>query len=509
MQKLKNINWLKLLKNKYFIIGLIVLAVILFFTLRSGGEKVTLQYAEAQYGDILQKVSITGRVYPASKADLSFDIGGSISSISTKAGDVVKKGQILASLSNNDAVASLVSAEAKLADMRRVLRPEELAVEEARLQNASNTLANAKISARNAARDAYTKAQSAMVNYADSLFDNAQSVNPTIKIVTESSSKERNLNDGKLTSTEKLESLRLALEDQSIKESDLLAKASDTLLFIKSFLLDLSDAVNYLTVANSALSQNAIDAYKTTVNTSMSILNTGITSLTTAKTTLDQSDASFLEIRDSFNLKVAGPSTESINAQAATVESLRAVVNKGRIISPIDGKVAKIDLEIGEYISPGKVVVSVHGGENFKAESFIPEADIAKIQLGDRADITLDAYGQYTVFGAHVTFIDGAETMIEGVPTYKTILDFDKVDSRIKSGMTANIDIIANERINVLTVPSRAIIDENGVRGVRVLRSDKKTYDFVPVEIGIKGSDGKTEIIDGIEVGDEMVTFLK
>jgi multidrug efflux pump subunit AcrA (membrane-fusion protein) len=154
-------------------------------------------------------------------------------------------------------------------------------------------------------------------------------------------------------------------------------------------------------------------------------------------------------------------------------------------------------------------VVSVHGGENFKAESFIPEADIAKIQLGDRADITLDAYGQYTIFGAHVTFIDGAETMIEGVPTYKTILDFDKVDSRIKSGMTANIDIIANERINVLTVPSRAIIDENGVRGVRVLRSDKKTYDFVPVEIGIKGSDGKTEIIDGIEVGDEVVTFLK
>ena len=52
----------------------------------------------------------------------------------------------------------------------------------------------------------------------------------------------------------------------------------------------------------------------------------------------------------------------------------------------------------------------------------MPEADIAKVAIGDLASSTLDAYGSYVDFPAQVTMIDPAETVIEGVPTYKVTL---------------------------------------------------------------------------------------
>lgn len=97
--------------------------------------------------------------------------------------------------------------------------------------------------------------------------------------------------------------------------------------------------------------------------------------------------------------------------------------------------------------------------------------------------------------------------MIEGVPTYKVTLQFDEKDERIKSGMTANLDITTNRHDNAISVSQRAIITKNNEKFVRVLEG--QTIKEKPVKVGIKGSDGNIEITEGLIEGEKVVDFIQ
>lgn len=504
--------WMKYFKNKYVIIGAVVVLVLILYFATRGGASVKTESAIVTIGNVIEKVSVTGKISPVEKADLSFDSSGSISRIYVKVGDAVTRGQLLASLDNADAVASLASAQARLEDITRSLRPEELALEKARVESALATLNNAKSAAINSARDSYVKTQGALANYSDTFFTNPQSANPTININTDSNSIERAINVKRVEVTDSMKSWQSDLENLTSPDnaSALLLNANKYLVLIKSFMDDLSVIVNNLNTGNSGLSQATIDADVVTMNSALNALNLAVSSVTTAKTSLEQAQTSYTEIYNNFLLKNSGSSSEAVRAQQGTVNSLAAVVSKGRIYSPIDGIVTRVDIHEGEYASPGRSDFAVQSEGTFKIEAYVPEADIAKIAIGNTAEVTLDAYGSDTIFGAVVVFVDPAETVLDGVPTYKVTLHFTERDARIRSGMTANTDILTHEHQGILSIPSRAIItDDNGAKAVRVLNKDGQTFTLAPVKIGLKGSNGTTEIISGLSAGQKVVTYTK
>jgi len=210
----------------------------------------------------------------------------------------------------------------------------------------------------------------------------------------------------------------------------------------------------------------------------------------------------------------AGTVTEQITAQEALVEDAEASVRNSRakiaktiIRSPIKGIVTKQDAKVGEIVSASAVIVSVISEANFEIEANIPEADIAKIKIGDAAKVTLDAYGSDVVFEAGVMNIEPAETIIEGIATYKTTLQFFEDDTRIKSGLTANIDILAGKKENVITIPLRSVITKNGDSIVRILKD--RMIEEVRVETGLRGSYGNVEVIEGVNEGDEVILFIR
>jgi len=128
--------------------------------------------------------------------------------------------------------------------------------------------------------------------------------------------------------------------------------------------------------------------------------------------------------------------------------------------------------------------------------------------LDDSAKVRLDAYESNVIFEANLMSIDPAETVIEGVSTYKVIFHFTKEDERIKSGMTADIDILTDERQDIIAVPSRAILSKNGDKFVRIVGSGEIISE-IKVVTGLKGTMGQTEIIEGIAEGDKIITILK
>lgn len=499
------------LKNKYVLGTVAVVLILLGYFWGRGSTKPKLEVAKVTVQDVIEKVSVTGKISAVSRADLAFEKGGAVAHVYKNVGDHVMVGDLIADLDNSDDQASLASAQAKLEDISRALRPEEFQLEQARVESAKVLLNNAQSDGLNASRDAYVKAQAAIINYADTFFANPQSPNPTITVRVESVSLQTAINNSRLSVTDVLNHWKNDLNNATTTNgvSQLLSSANAYVTTIKSFMDSLAFIANRLSPGNSGLSQGLIDTYVSNINLAQSGLNQAINSVTAATTALSQAQASYAEAVSNFDLKSAGSSAQAIKAQQATVDALKATVNKGRIYSPINGIVTKSDPKPGEFVSVGQTVFAVMSDGLFKIEAYVPEADIAKVVVGDKAGVTLDAYGSDVDFPATVKMIDPAETIIEGVPTYKVTLMFDVEDSRIRSGMTANTDISTNRKDSVLALPTRAIIDVEGKKMVRIVNPDGKTFVNVPVKVGLRGSNGISEIVSGVKEGDIVVTYTK
>jgi HlyD family secretion protein len=509
MQKKSFVN--KYIKNKYtIIISIVIVAVVLYFIF-GRTKPSTFDSTIAKNGDITERVSVTGKIYPAEKADLAFEKGGKVTSIKVKVGDLVKKGDVLASLDSSGDRASLNSALAKLADITRGLNEPEMALEQSKINTASVALNNAKLEAVNASRSALNLTQSVINNYADTLFDNPQSVNPTINIRTPSQISQVSISAERVMVSEILAKWKTDLEKSTLTDdaSNIISSANINEIAIKSFMDKLSVIVNDLNTSNSGISRTTIDTYVASINSGLSSLNQAISTITNAKSTLENAISNYDQIYSNYLLKNSGSSLESIQSQRSIVENYKVELQKNNLVSPIDGIVTKVDPDIGEFVSPGNVVFGVISDGNFKIEAYVPEADIAKVTIGDFASTTLDAYGQYVDFPTVVTSVDPAETVLEGVPTYRIVLQFLDKDNRIKSGMTANLDILTNERKNVITIPSRAVITEDDKKVVRIVNVDGKSFTSVPVVLGLKGSDAMIEVISGLAIGDKVVTYIK
>ncbi|PJC37277.1 hypothetical protein CO046_01310 [Candidatus Peregrinibacteria bacterium CG_4_9_14_0_2_um_filter_53_11] len=211
---------------------------------------------------------------------------------------------------------------------------------------------------------------------------------------------------------------------------------------------------------------------------------------------------------DQVRAAIGAQQAQVVQAQAR-LENLLTEQRKLVVVAPITGVVSKADVKLGEFASPGSPVFRVLTPTLLKVEIDVPEADVAKIHNGDEAEVTLDAYGSDLVFKAYVTSIEPAASLAEGVPTYKTTVMFESADPRIKPGMTADLDIFTAHKEEVLAVPARAVqTREDGTDFVQVLDADDKLQE-VNVTTGLRGSDGRLEILSGLSVGDRVVTFIE
>jgi len=486
-------------------------------------KKPVNEFVIVKKGAIVQEVSVTGRVKAAQSVDLAFEKSGRVTEVNVAVGDRIGTGQILVRLENEDLAAQLAEArasvksqQAKLEEFKKGSRPEEIKIQEVKVENAKISLEDARNNLVDKLKDAYFKSDDAIRSKADVFFDNPRSSNPKftftvfdnqLKIDAEW---ERFLLEGVLNSWK-------ASVDKLEVSSDLalyLVEAKKNLNQVVSFLDKTAFAVNSLLPATN-LSQTTIDTYKSNVSTARTNINIAINALSVAEEKFRSAESALKLAENELVLKRAGTLAEQIKAQEAQVEqaeanakNIEAQMSKTFLRAPIHGVITKNEAKVGEIVSANLIVVSLISEAKFEIEANVPEADIAKIKIGNSAKVTLDAYGSDVIFEAKVVKIDPAETIIEGVPTYKTTLQFIKNDERIKSGMTANTDILTAIRENVLIIPQRAVISKDNDKIVRVLGGDNAIKE-VKVSTGLRGSDGNIEITAGLNENDKVVIFSK
>lgn len=191
------------------------------------------------------------------------------------------------------------------------------------------------------------------------------------------------------------------------------------------------------------------------------------------------------------------------------------LLEKTSIVSPIDGVVSSLQVREGEMVvigiqnQPGTVLMTVSDLGELNAEVLVAEADVLRVEVGQEAEVTLEALPGQT-FRGRVTEV-GASALPQ-LTTGAAAREF-RVEIRLlepaagmRPGLTCDAEILVGEQSDVVVVPLQAVVlrpgdDGASRRGVFVL--DGERVRFTAVETGIIG--GLDIEVVGLDAGTEIV----
>ncbi|MBI2527479.1 MAG: efflux RND transporter periplasmic adaptor subunit [Candidatus Rokubacteria bacterium] len=220
-----------------------------------------------------------------------------------------------------------------------------------------------------------------------------------------------------------------------------------------------------------------------------------------------------------------------LQSAMGTVEQRRAAraqaqVDLGNTVirAPVDGIVVSRSVDVGQTVAASlqapTLFTIAQDLARMQVETNIVEADIGRIQLGQRATFTVDAFPGKTYRG-QVVQVRRAPQLNQGVVSYTVIVSADNRELQLLPGMTASVKIVTAEKADALKVPNAALrvrlagADGDAARGgkgaaagrVHVLAPDGSAR---PVTLRLGVSDGNaTEVLSGdLREGQEIVVGL-
>lgn len=186
------------------------------------------------------------------------------------------------------------------------------------------------------------------------------------------------------------------------------------------------------------------------------------------------------------------------------------------VTAPISGYVSNLAYRVGDMSTPQKPFVTIHQTETVKLTINVTEYDLGYLAVGQRTEIRVNTYPGEIFEGKVETVSPVIDPMTR---TARIEILANNMDSRLKPGMFARIDIITHERDNALTITKAATNKQTVLKRFGdSLRDDKvvETYSCyivrdgvaleVPLEIGIE-SKTKYEVTSGLTAGDLIVVM--
>lgn len=220
---------------------------------------------------------------------------------------------------------------------------------------------------------------------------------------------------------------------------------------------------------------------------------------------LRQSQANYANVvADPRYVDVAGLHARLDNAKASLRQSIKQVEDS-QIVAPIKGVITEINSDIGENIAATQDTIIMQT-DKLQIAANISETDINKISIGDPAAITFDSLPVDEIFTGKVVSINPAETVIQGVIYYEATILLEIDDDRIKSGMTADMDILTASAESVVAVPSLSVEYDNGDAYVYILNNGVKEKRVV--KVGVEG-EINIEVREGVELGENVIIYEK
>jgi len=200
-------------------------------------------------------------------------------------------------------------------------------------------------------------------------------------------------------------------------------------------------------------------------------------------------------------------------AQAkAALERAEEDLHNSTISSPIDGLVLSRDVQVGDAVSSilvlgsqATLVMTLGDVSDVYVLGKVDEADIGKVYLGQPARIVVESFKEKK-FEGKVTKISPLGKEKDNVTTFEVRVSIHNPSGELKANMSANAEIIQEEKKGVLLVPESAVIyDKDRKASIEVPDpKGEKGRRKVAVKLGI--SNGvKTELISGVNEKDKVI----
>ncbi|MBI5301620.1 MAG: efflux RND transporter periplasmic adaptor subunit [Chloroflexi bacterium] len=430
---------------------IVVLAVAGFFVWQRTSAstttaKTTTQTATVKRGSLVATVSAAGNVSVVDQSTLAFKNSGRVAKVQVAVGDVVKTSQLLMQQETSDLELALKTAQSNLA-------------------SATASYAQTKANLNFSLRNAQTELASAKASL-DAAKVSAEQ-NPNSIIVAKAS----------------LDKATVTLQ-QAQGNYNKIAWRGDVGMTTEAATLQ-SATIEY---------QSALANYKMTAAT----INDN--SLKQAQATYDKAQVALEQAQKNLetNLQVAQATLD--NAQIA-VDTAKTNLENVSLVAPIDGVVSAVNFKKGDFAAGESTAIVVVNTDRLQIKVSIAEVDLPKIKIGNPAQVTLDALTGKT-YQAKVTAISPVGTVTSGVVNYSITLEMTDPDSTVKPGMTANLNIIVEQRDNVLLVPTRAISTKSNQKVVTVQQKDQTAQKVVTIGLS---NDSYVEIMNGVQEGDVVV----
>lgn len=211
-----------------------------------------------------------------------------------------------------------------------------------------------------------------------------------------------------------------------------------------------------------------------------------------------------------------------IQQAEASLKSTLDNLNKTVYTSPIDGIITSLRVEEGEVAiigtmnNPGTILMTIADLSIMEVEVEVDETDVVQVQIGQPAEVRVDALPGQTIKGK-VTEIGSSAiqklTATQESKDFKVIITLENPPPTLKPGLSASADIIVAEKKDVLAVPISSLVlrEKEGEDETKKTTEEEGVYvvkagrvEFRPVAKGIMG-EMTIEIKSGLQEGDEIV----
>ncbi len=407
-------------------------------------------------GDLRVSASGSGKLVAYRSADLSFSTSGTVSELNVAVGDMVKAGQVLASLGSSPTLeANLAAAKLQVLQAQKSLTDLQ--------QNANVALAQAN-SDLVAAQDTYAAAfkKSQRLAYARC---------------------------GQETATR----LTAALEQATQRLDNIHAETAGSDAYIAAKKAYDTALANY----------NACGAYTSGETNSVT------SDLEVAKAALQDAQDTFDTLKASGGIDPAEQAMDEARLKEAQAQLAEAQDQLAGITltAPMDGKVTSLAAAKGALVGTGSFI-SIVDVSHATLDISVDEADIDQLVVGAAVTVSFDALPDQTFRGKLVQ-VNPQVTTSGQYRVAKGLVELDaaavKTMSTLPLGLSASVTIVNSEVKNALLAPVVALKDLGDNSYAVMVKGSDGQLKLQPVTVGIRNND-YAEILTGLNEGDQVST---
>lgn len=492
--------------------------------------------ATVSRGEVVDEIVETGSIAAVDTVAVKSQVSGRLQTIYVQAGDMVKKGQLVAVIDPLETQLSADQNRAQLSGAKAGVDKQRLTLDQRRIQvQAAYDQAQEKLKELQAAADAQPALTQAAIREAQASYQSAlEELNrlQNVALPNERVSTKATLDEAKANYEQ--------AQSEYQRQMDLLGKGYTAQRTMES-------ARQSVQVAEARL-RSAQDSMNRLDSSQRVAIQKQRQAVMQARASLDSARANSVQdftkrqdylsaIQDlekaKADLKDVSIYGKELDSQKATVDRLSSVyqdslrlLRETQIRAPMDGIVSKKLMNVGELVaalnsfSSGSEIIDIEDRRRMKVTMDVNEIDAAKMKIGMPSKITVDALPNKAFTGVVTKIAPSSNSTSSAgssgtssnssdvVVKYQVEVYLDHPDSDLRSGMSAKCAMEAARRENVLKVPVEFIgQDGNEHFALRItgMSKDKKTPTTERVKVTVGAASGtEIEVVSGLKEGDKL-----